>query len=161
MTNKQRGFALMTWGYALAGVFVLSLMGSVYVQTVRLGKCKAEAALYVEKTKAEGVKARQEKQDQEMRDKLNLEKADATKNKTIADLRTTVKRLRDSRPSGGTVPPASSESSRPDLAAFDRAEFERAYGKLVAGVRGIADTCSEAVVDLDVVKQWDKERVQQ
>ena len=152
--NKQRGFVLMTYAYIAAGVVALGLVGAVYVQTLRLGTCKAEFATFVGGVDALGKAAEKASQDKAMRDKLFKENADAENTRTVAALRATVKRLRDASPSGSFVPAAPAGASRPDLACFDRAEYQRADGGFTEGARGLADEGTAATVNLNTAKDW-------
>ena len=92
-------------------------------------------------------------------DQLKKEKTDADYEKRIAVLGSTVGKLRreaDARGSG--VPAASPTSKRPDLACFDRAEYQRAYGEFTQEIRGLADEGTAGTVGLDVAKEWGARR---
>ena len=156
--NRQRGFVLMTYAYIAAGVVVLGMAGAVYVQTARLTACKAEYAKFVGGVEAIGKAADKAAKDKEAMDRILKEQADAENARTTASLRATVKRLRDTRPSGGFVPPAPAGASRPDLACYSRAEYLGATGNLVEGLRRLADEGSEAAVGLNTAKEWAKTR---
>lgn len=154
--SYRKGFiSLPLWGYAAvaAGVVFLGMGIALKVQTSRLDACKDEYSQFVAEVKAKGEAAQKAAQEQELKDKKAKEKADhenAVNRKRIADL---TKRLRE-RPAGSGVPAAPAGSRRPDLACFDRAEFERAYGTLVARLRELADEGTAATIDLDTAKEW-------
>ena len=81
------------------------------------------------------------------------EKADVENKRTMDELTARIKRLRAA--SGvGRVPPAPPASRRPDLAAFDRADYERAYRELVQEIRGIADEGTADAVALNTARAW-------
>jgi hypothetical protein len=136
-------------GVAIAVVAILA--GAFYAGGVgpraELAKFRAEVA-------ATGEVAKLEAAAKEAADKSRKEKADAEHERTVADLRATVGRLRAERPSSSFVPAAPAGSSRPDLICFDRAEYQRADGVLTAGARGLADEGTAATVDLDTAKRW-------
>jgi len=92
---------------------------------------------------------------QEKMNQLRKEKADATHGKVVTDLRVTVKRLRDEADARGSgVPAAPADSSRTDLACFDRAELGAAFGGLVGGFRKLVDEGDASAIGLDVAKEW-------
>lgn len=83
----------------------------------------------------------------------NKERTDAENARRIADLNRELARLRKqpayvapAAPAGSGCPPAQ--------VCFDRAEFERAYRKLVEGVRGVAAEGSQIAIDLDSARDW-------
>ena len=97
---------------------------------------------------------------QALADLKKQERADDENKRTVATLRADIKRVRleADRARGGGVPAAPAGASRPDLACFDRAAFESAYGELTAEVRGGADEGTEATVDLNTAKIWEQGR---
>lgn len=109
---------------------------------------------FVAKTKAEGEKAQAESDAHKAADIANKEKADHENAATVAALNTVIYGLRHSNTSAGNLPPAPAGSSRPDLACFDRAAYQSAYGILVEGLRGLADEGTAATVDLNTAKRW-------
>lgn len=158
---NQRGFIqlpMMAWGAIAAGAVILGLTGAVYVQTLRLGNCKAEYAKFVGGVEALGKAAKKDADDKAAQDKLFKEQADAENARTTASLRATVKRLRDERTRSSSVPPAPATTSRPDLACFDRAELAGAVGSLEAGVEGLLAEGAEATVGLNTAREWAKGR---
>src|SRR6185295_17263030 len=90
-------------------------------------------------------------------DKDRKRKADEENKHTRADLAAVTRKLRE-RPGGGQLPPAPADTKRPQLACFDRAELERAYGELVKELRGGADEGSACTVDLNTAKAWGQGR---
>lgn len=84
------------------------------------------------------------------------ESADAENSQALATLAGTIKRLRNERPAGSFVPAAPTGSSRPDLACFDRSEYQRADGIFTDRARRLADEGAKATVDLDTAKEWAK-----
>lgn len=154
---NQRGFiqlSAMMWGAIAAGAVILSLTAAVYVQTVRLTASKAEFAEFKGGVEALGRAAEKAAQDKAMQDKLFKEKVDAENVRLTAALNARTKQLRDARAGGGIVPAAPAGASRPDLAAFDRAELERAVRALDSGVQGLVDEGSQATVELNTAKAW-------
>lgn len=111
---------------------------------------------FIASQKALGEEAAKKAALQQASDKLKKDTADAENAKRIADLNGTIGRLRKQRDSAGAgrLPPAPAGSTRVDLACFDRAEYQRAYGEFVARLRGLADEGTAATVDLDSAKKW-------
>ncbi len=143
---------------ALAAVLVLA----GYIETLRIerehayaAEATAKAALATFKTEvaALGKRAELDKAAHEAADKKRKDDADAENSAALATLAGTIAKLR-ARPGGGRVPAAPAGSSRPDLACFDRPESERAYGALVAGLRGLADEGAKSAVELNTAKAW-------
>jgi len=91
-------------------------------------------------------------------DKLLKEKTDADYEKRVAVLGATVARLRreaDARGSG--VPAAPAGSRRVDLFCTDRAEYSRAYGEFVEGLRKLADEGSARTLEIQTLKEWSQQ----
>lgn len=144
----------MIYAYVGAGVIFLMLSTATAVQTHRLALCKDEFAKFQGGVAALGAAASLAAKEKEAKDKLNKEKADELHRAAIDTLNATVRRLRNARPSSSFVPPAPAAASRPDLACYDRPELERATGKFIEGLRGLADEGSAATVDLNTAKTW-------
>ena len=156
---RQRGFALMGYVYAAVGVAVLALSGALWWQTERLAACRDEFSQFKGGVAALGMAAAKDAAEKDMWNKLTKDKADAENAKTHATDRDTIKRLRDANDAGrSAVPAAPAGSSRPDLACFDRAEYQRADGvatqRLLEGARGLADEGTASTVDLNTAKGW-------
>lgn len=126
------------------------------VQTLRLGKAKAELVAFVSQTAAAGEAQKAANALTAYNDLKRKEKADEENRRTVAALRASVERLRsDFRPGGGAAAPAPAGSKCPDgQACFDRAEYLRADGVFVEEARGIADSCTAMNIDLDTAKRW-------
>lgn len=115
---------------------------------------------FVAQVKVAGNKQEAEAKAKMMADKLAKDTADAENAATVSRLNGTIGRLRADadRARGGLLPAAPAGSRRPDLACFDRAEYQRADGiateKLYRGARGLADEGTAATVALDTGKRW-------
>lgn len=134
-----------------AVVFVLFLFG-IYM------KGRHDVQVHFDEFKAT-VKAVGEAQEARTRERITQDKqrkvkADEDNRRALDVFRAGIERLRRERAGGGQLPPAPADSGRPDLACYDRAELQRAYGKLVADVRRVADQCSEEAVNLNTAKSW-------
>jgi hypothetical protein len=129
----------------------------LYISNLKLQLCERNYAAFVQATKAQGEAADAARIKIDKDNQAKKAKADAENKATVAALRADVKRLRDSRPSGGQIPAAPQGSSRPDLACFDRAEYQRAWGEFVKGIRELFDEGSESTVNLNTAKEWAKE----
>ena len=81
------------------------------------------------------------------------EDADAQRHKERASLERTIKRLRDN--SGPSLVPATAScAGSTTVAAFDRAELDRALREFTEGVQGLIAEGQQAVIDLDSAKGW-------
>ena len=132
----------------------------IYAKVQNLEKQQAEATLaqFRADVDSEAAKSKVAAAKKEVADLERMASADAENRRTTDMLRVTVKRLRDSAASSARLPEAPAASTRPDLACFDRAEYQREDGiataKLLAGARSLADEGTAATVDLDTAKKW-------
>ena len=148
----------MLWiagGIALAA-FLAGGSAAWMVQGWRLDAVKAEYAAFVTKVKAVGDAQNAATKLKDAENKTRMEKANAENARTKSALAVALNSLRNTRPSSSFVPAAPAGAKRPDLACYDRAEYSRATGKLVEGLRGFADECTAATVDLNTAKDWAK-----
>lgn len=129
--------------YGVIGLFVVGYLWNC--ETTKAAQAKAVIVAELAKERAEketkrllGVKEKADEENKDLRGKL-----------AVSD-----KRLRDERARRSRVPPAPTGSKRPDLAAFDRAELERAMAYLDERGSDIARKGAEATVDLDTAKEW-------
>jgi hypothetical protein len=156
--NVNKGFiqlSLMGWLAVGATVLFLGMSLALKVQTARLEASEAKYATFVAQVRTEGEaakKAAKEQTEKDLKRKKEADNENQVNRKRIADL---TQRLRE-RPAGGQLPPAPSGSKRPELACFDRSEYSGAYGKLIEGLRGLADEGTAATLDLDTAKAWAK-----
>lgn len=97
---------------------------------------------------------------QALNDLKSKERNDEEHTRVTAAMRADIKRVRHDADSarGSFVPSAPAGAARPDLACFDRGEFESALRDFVADIRGQADEGTAATVDLDLAKVWNSER---
>ena len=109
--------------------------------------------------KAQGEAAKKAAKLQEDEDKKAKEKADAENaksRKTLADLAAAYRSLRDQRAKSGYLPAPEAGSKRPERAAINRAEFNRAMEYLDERGQGIAEEGDRYRIDLDTAKEWAK-----
>ena len=136
------------------GVVMLVLGLAVWVQTERLDAVKAEYAGFVAKAEAIGREQEAAAKIKDAENKAKQEKANAENARTKSALTIALNSVRNTRPSGSFVPAAASGAVRPDLACYDRAEYSGATGRLVEGLRGLADESTAATIDLNTAKTW-------
>lgn len=146
---------LLTWGVVGLGALSLFLGTLLYIQTQRLDLTKREHALYVKEVTEMGERAQKAADERARKEKEAKSAADKKYKKDLAVLGAELKRMRDNR--GDGVPPIPPDTRRPDLICFDRAEYKRAYGELVAEVRGLADEGTKNTLALDNAKEWARE----
>jgi hypothetical protein len=164
MLFSERGFLSPLLIASIAAAVVIGGLGiALKVQSARLESEKAEHAATTAKfeafkmdTKRIGLEAQKKADDQKSKDVADKERVDAEHRKTVAALAADITKLRHDRDSARSrfLSASPSGSSRTDLACFDRAEYQRAYGSLVTGVRGLADEGTEGTVGLDAAKRW-------
>lgn len=141
-------FLLMNWRWVLLAALIATnaLTFKLWQGAVDdLTEFKAQVA-------ALGEQAKKDKERKEAEDKLLKEKTDANHKRAVAALRADIARLRDSG-SGGLSAPAPSAGS-PERTCFDPAKLDSAVRSFGQGVLGIVEDGSQAVIDLDAVKNW-------
>ncbi len=139
----------------LGAAAVIVLLGiALKVEALRLEALRAEYEAFKAQVKAVGEEQETKSRAQAESDKKRMEAADAENAAALATLAGTIKRLRDDHPRGGILPAAPAGSGRPDVAAFERAELERALGRYREAVRGLADEGTAATLNLDTAKRW-------
>ena len=147
--------------YALAVAAVAGGLWWLHHHIYRQGYDAAmvEFNAFKDKVAAAGKVAQALADAQSKRDKENMEKANADHAKVMADFNARIARMRDtSNTRSYSLPAAAATSIRPDLACFQRADFERESRELIeqlrSGIRGLADEASAATLDLDNAKVW-------
>lgn len=158
--SNQKGFMLpsglsLYGAIAVVGVItVLSL--STYIQTLRLGKAKADYAAFVAEAKAAGA-AQDAKAKATIAAQAAILKETNIENANLhSQLDATAKRLRASA-DRSIVPATPASSRRPDLACFDRAGLDRALRDFNENVGELIIEGQSCTVDLDTGKAWVKE----
>ena len=128
---------------------------------VRYDALQVEYTTFKADVAAAGKQAQERATAQVLADKQRKENVDKEHEKAVAAMDATIRGLRiatDRR--SQRLPAASAATSRPDLACFDRAEFERTMGeadkRLLDGARSLADEGTKATLDLDFAKSWAK-----
>lgn len=108
---------------------------------------------------AQAKESRQRAANQAAEDAKRKDDADKRHAQTVAALDTALRGLRataDDRPRN--LPTAPTGSNRPDLACFDRGEYQREMGaldaRLLSGSRGLADEGTASTLGLDSAKGW-------
>jgi len=159
---NQRGFGTIQIYAALAALLVIGLLTvAVRVQTARLSASEAKYEAFTAQVEALG---RNQIAANKLKHKGDLAKTKElnNENKLLRGELDIFKRMRQSNPSGGKLPAVPAGSARPDLACFDRKEYEREDGiataKLFAGARSLADEGSTCAIDLNTGKAWVKEQ---
>ncbi len=112
---------------------------------------------FVAQVKVEGERSEAEAEARTAAELKSKEKADAENAKSAAAVAATISELRHQRDSSrraflSSTPPG---SKCPDgQTCFDRAEYQRAYGGAVKGLRGLADEGTAVTTDLNTAKKW-------
>lgn len=145
---------MMLYLYAGVALLVALLGAAVTVQTSRLDTCKTEHAAFVVQVKAVGDAQNAATKLKDAENKTKMEKANSENLKTKSALTAALNGLRNNHPSSSFVPSAPAGASRPELTCYDRPQFVGATGKLIEGIRGLADEGSAATVDLNTAKSW-------
>lgn len=134
--------------------------GGWTVQGYRLDAVKAEYQQFKGGVAALGRAAEKQNALIALNDLKNKERADDENRRThTADINT-ILRLRRAADSarGSYVPPAPAGAARPEIACFDRAALESALRGFVGEVRGFVDEGTQATIDLNTAKIWNKNR---
>lgn len=153
------------WGRALAVVALLAAVagfGALKMRqhdNIRYEALEREYAQFRGRVAAEGAAAQARAVAQAERDKRRKENADKDHAQTVAALDIAVRGLRVAADNHSfTVPAAPSGSQRPDLACFDRGDYQRAWGedfkRLRDGIRVLLDEGAACTVGLDAAKRW-------
>lgn len=158
---------LMLYGALGVGVVVLGLGIAVKVQSARLESAKAETVAvqgqfdaFVAQAKVIGEQQEAKTKAEDLANRKRQEAANAENLKTRTALIIALDSLRKSTPDprSRSLPSAPAGSARPDLACFDRAEYQREDGvaleKLFAGARSLADEGTAATIDLNTARSW-------
>ena len=144
-------------------LLAISVAGNALLSKLYVGAKQDVAAItqkhnsFVAQVKVEGERSEAEAKARTAAEKLSKEQADAENKKSAAANAASIAELRHQRDSArraflSSSPPG---SVCPDgQACFLKADFERAYGKLVADLRGIADQGTAVTIDLDTAKKW-------
>jgi len=155
---KIRGFvlggSLLLYGGIAAGVALLGMGAATWVQTKRLESCKTDYAEFKAKVKVAGEAADKANREREGRELKLKEKTDADHKATVARLNRDLKRVRDDNARRSLTPEAPTDSKRPDLACFERADFARALRDFETEVLGIVGEGTANTIDLDAAKRW-------
>jgi hypothetical protein len=151
-------FALANWRLIAIVIAFAAIGGYAAVMRMQRDSVRAEYAEFREKSAQAAAAAAEIALKKTIADEQRKELTDAEHAKTVIALSARIKRLRDANPAGGFVPAAPAGSGRPDLACFDRAEYQRADGVFIEGARGLSDEGTASTLDLDTAKFWVKGR---
>ena len=147
---------LLLYGALGALLIIAGLAISLKVQTHRLASTKAEYATFVAQTKALGEIAQVKADKQNADFKLLKETVDRETKLNNDKLALAAKRLRDNNTHRSYLPGITAGSKHPDIACFDRADFDAATRELARSVSEIAIQGEQATIDLDAGKTWVK-----
>ena len=138
---------------AIGGVILL-LGLAVTVQTKRLDTCKTEHAAFVVQVKAVGDAQEAATKLKDAENQTRMEKANAENARTRSALAVALNGLRDQSSRGGGLSSPAPSAASPTRTCFDPAKLDSALRKLDAGILGIVEVGSGAVIDLDSAKAW-------
>lgn len=152
-------FLLLRSSWTWVAVGFVAVSGYAALQHLALKFCRAEFAQFRADTESLEAAAKVAAARKEFADLEKRAQADAENTRTLADLRNTIAKLRNNlNASRSRLPEAPASSPRPDLACFDRSEYQREDGiaveKLFAGARELADEGTTATVNLNTAKRW-------
>lgn len=126
----EKGLAI-----AMISSVLMGSAGAWYLQGLRIDKLKADHSLEIQKIKNVGEIVQAKSDTITVTQEKAKEVADVDYKEDFARLNAELKRLRNERARTSYTPAAPANSSRPDLACFDRAEFESAFQFLDAGLQ--------------------------
>ena len=158
---NQSGFILPPLGitfYAAlaAGVIIVGLSIALKVQSSRLEATKAEYAGFVAQTKAIGDAQVLKTKETEAKHERIVKEKDNELSLARTRFNDDVKRLRDTNTSRRSVPEAPTNSVKPHLACFDRAELDAAIRSFTGEIGEIAVKGESCTIDLNNAKEWAK-----
>lgn len=122
----------------------------------RYDALQADYANFKAETAAAGKVAQQAAVAKQAANQKAKDQADENHTNAIAGLNAQLERLRRAAASGNTVPAAPTDSAKPGLACFDRAELGGAVDGLLGDLQSQAGSGAAATVDLDNAKAWAK-----
>jgi hypothetical protein len=161
MHRNSAGFIqlpLIAYGAIGAAVVIAGLGIACKVQTSRLEALRQEYESFKAKGEVLGQAAKKAAAEKEAADQRKKEETDALHRTAMDGLSSELRRLRNQRSPSGGLPKAPATSSRPDLAAFDRAELAAALRALDGDLQGIAGEGAAATIGLDAAKRWAQQR---
>lgn len=125
-----------------------------YVQGLRIDKLKADHSLEIQKIKNMGEIVQAKSDTITVTQEKAKEVADVDYKEDFARLNAELKRLRNERSRTSYTPAAPANSSRPDLACFDRAEFDFALQHLIGGVPTLTEEGDQNTARLVSGMKW-------
>jgi hypothetical protein len=147
-------FLLFLKGLPVAWIFagVLALFVGVYV--AHCEKVKSDQANLVASLESQAAEQERRNKDTAEKQERAKEQADADAKRNTEQLHRTIKRLRDHAKRSPILPATASCAGKPETAAFNRAELDRALRDFEEGVTGLIAEGQQATVELDSVKAW-------
>jgi len=145
----EKGLAI-----AMISSILMGAAGSWYVQGLRIDKLKADHSLEIQKIKNMGEIVQAKSNQITVTQEKAKEVADVDYKEDFARLNAELKRLRNERSRTSYTPPAPANSSRPDLACFDRAEFDFALQHLIGGVPTLTEEGDQNTARLVSGMKW-------
>lgn len=142
------GLNLIPW--AIAGFLALGV--GVYI--THCEKVKRDQANLVASLESQAAEQERRNKDTAEKQKAAKEQADADAKRNTQQLHRTIARLRDDAKRSPILPATASCAGKPETAAFDRAELDRALRDFEEGVTGLIAEGQQATVELDSVKAW-------
>ena len=139
------------------GAIALTILGLAWYGDHQRKNYKAEQTAfkdYKANIVALGRQAERAAEAQKAADLKRKKVSDDENQRSTAALDRELVRLRANNASRSFVPPTPAGSSRPDLACYDRAEFDRALRAFDAGSVGLAGEGTKNTVDLNSARGW-------
>jgi len=140
------------------GLFAAGLLmggGSAWtVQGWRLDSAKTKYDLFVAQVKAVGDAQEAAAKLKDAENKTRMEKANAENARTRSALAVALNGLRNASSRGGGLSSPAPSAASPARTCFDPAKLDSALRKLDAGILGIVEVGSGAMIDLDSAKTW-------
>jgi hypothetical protein len=115
---------------------------------------KTQYAVFKAEVAQLGKKAKEDAERKETADRKLKEKSDEENNRTLANLRGTVRRLRDDNAGRSAVSQLPAAAGSPDLVCFSRLLLDTAVREYQSAILGIVEKGAEATVNLDTARDW-------
>ena len=139
--------------FLLAGALLGALI-AWSIQSLRIDALQSQYDAFVDTAKAAGDIAQKQADARAEHDKQLKATSDANYQTAIDNLNADIARLRNARAGRNIVPPSPTNSRRPDLACFDRAELEQAVRNFDSGIQRLVDQGSANTIRLNAAAEW-------
>jgi hypothetical protein len=128
-----------------------------YIQSIRIDNIEIRNEKFVDAIKVQAELAKKD-YDEKINDGNNQKIiSDKSYQSVIDNLHSDIKRLHNARSSSSFLPSATTTTTNPNAACFDRTKFERTLQQLDDRIQEIITDGDESRIALDNAREWAKE----